>query len=142
MKWLYLLALCAFLQACGGGGSEPEEPLSQACSVDAQRESLRGFMQDQYYWYTQLGVPNEAASSLAGYFQSMLYKPLDRYSFTQTTASHNQAFVEGRRVGYGYALVWGDAARRALRVRNVEPASPAAAAGLARGDIVVSIDGV
>lgn len=142
MKWLYLLVLGALLQACGGGGSEPKEPLSQACSVDAQRESLRGFMQDQYYWYTKLGVPNEAASSLDGYFQSMLHKPLDRYSFTQTTASHNQAFVEGRRVGYGYTLVWGDAARRTLRVRSVEPASPAAAAGLARGDIVISIDGV
>jgi len=143
MKWLYLLVLGALLQACGGGGgAEPEEPLSQACTDQAQRESLRGFMQDEYYWYNHLNAPNEATSSLDGYFQSMLYKPLDRYSFTQTTASHNQAFVEGRRIGYGYTLVWGDAARRTLRIRSVEPASPAAAAGLARGDVVISIDGI
>jgi carboxyl-terminal processing protease len=145
MKWLYVLVLGALLQACGGGGSAsdpaPEEPSSEACSVSAQRESLRTYMNEQYYWYTQLAAPNDAASTLDAYFQSMLHRPLDRYSYTESTASYNQLFVEGRRIGYGYAMVWGDAARTVLRVRNVEPASPVARAGLVRGDVVISVDG-
>jgi C-terminal processing protease CtpA/Prc len=75
-----------------------------------------------------------------GYFHSMLPNPPDRYSFTQSTASFNQVFVGGWRIGYGYSLVWdGDGTR--LRVRNVEPESPAAAAGIRRGDTIVTIDG-
>jgi carboxyl-terminal processing protease len=71
----------------------------------------------------------------------MLNKPVDRYSFTQSTASFDQVFTSGWRVGYGYTLVWDDSAHSALRVRNVEAASPVDAAGIRRGDIVVSIDG-
>lgn len=75
------------------------------------------------------------------YFQSMLYRPLDRYSHTQSTVSHQQVFQDGRRIGFGYAVAWNDAARTSLRVRNVEPLSPVARAGLVRGDTVLSIDG-
>jgi carboxyl-terminal processing protease len=143
MKWLYPAVLCLLLQACGGGGSAPPEQAAapQACSVASQRESLREHMQDRYYWYTQMRAPNEAAETLDAYFDSMLYQPIDRFSFTQSTALRNQVFIEGRRVGYGYTLVWADAARTALRVRNVEALSPVARAGLARGDTILSIDG-
>ena len=98
-------------------------------------------MTDQYFWYAQLAAPNESAVNIDGYFHSMLAQPIDRYSFTETTAAHNALFVEGRRIGYGYSLVWADAAQTSLRVRFVEPLSPVAAAGLRRGDTILSIDG-
>ena len=98
-------------------------------------------MTDQYYWYLQLTAPDEKALNIDGYFHSMLAKSIDRYSFTETTAAHNALFVEGRRIGYGYSLVWADAAQTILRVRFVEPLSPVAAAGLRRGDTILSIDG-
>ena len=142
MKLLYLPALCLLLQACGGGNAPDEAASAPAsCAVTAQRQSLREFMDQQYYWSAQMGTPDEAAASLDGYFQSMLYKPLDRYSFTQTALSFNQRYTEGVRVGYGYSLAWGDEAGTVLRVRSVEALSPAAAAGLQRGDTVLSIDG-
>jgi carboxyl-terminal processing protease len=142
MKWWLLAALCALLQACGGGSSAPEAPLAAAgCSADEQRASLQSFMQDKYYWYANLRQPSPAAASMDDYFHSMLYTPTDRFSFTESTAAHNALFVDGRRTGYGYALVWADAARTALRVRNVEPLGPVARAGLARGDTIVTIDG-
>ncbi len=141
MKWLSLVALCALLQACGGGGSAPEvEQVPLACSVAEQRQSLLSHMQDRYYWYRQLSVANEAATSMDGYFQSMLYRPTDRFSFTESTALHNQVFTQGRRVGFGYTLIFGDASQTTLRIRNVEPLSPVARAGLARGDTILSID--
>ncbi|MDB5872899.1 MAG: peptidase s41 [Ramlibacter sp.] len=143
MKWLYLAALCLLLQACGGSGGSPEQaaaPLA-GCSVTEQRASLRTFMDDRYYWYTQLHAPNDTAATLDAYFQSLLFRPTDRFSFTESTAAHNLLFVEGRRVGYGYTLVWADVAQTALRVRNVEPLGPVARAGLSRGDTVLSIDG-
>ena len=98
-------------------------------------------MTDQYYWYLQLAAPDESAVNIDGYFHSMLAKPIDRYSFTETTAAHTALFVDGRRIGYGYSLVWADAAQTILRVRFVEPLSPVAAAGLHRGDTILSIDG-
>ena len=141
MKWWLLAALCALLQACGGGeGGAAADAAAPGCSVTEQRQSLRTFMDDRYFWYRQLRAPDEAAGTLDAYFHSLLNLPADRFSFTESTAAHNQLFIEGRRVGYGYALVWADAAHSALRVRNVEPASPVARAGLARGDTIVSID--
>jgi C-terminal processing protease CtpA/Prc len=144
-KWLlvaFLLAAVGLLQGCGG--SSPDEPAAladAACSVDQQRAQLRSYMQDHYYWYQQLRTPDESATSMDAYFQSMLYRPTDRFSFTETTAAHNQVFVDGRRTGYGYSLVWADAQQTQLRVRFVEPRSPVARGGLKRGDVVTSIDG-
>ncbi|MBG9390363.1 S41 family peptidase [Caenimonas aquaedulcis] len=142
MKWLMLAALSLLLQACGGS-SGPDAPTaaSDACSVAQQRASLRAYMQDHYYWYPQLRTPDESAASMDAYFQSMLFTPTDRFSFAESTAAHNALFTEGRRVGYGYALAWADASRTVLRVRNTEPASPVARAGLMRGDTILSIDG-
>src|SRR5512133_691220 len=150
MKWLFVAGLCLLLQACGGGApadsptappdSGPDAP--QSCSVGEQRQTLATFMNEQYFWYAHLGVPDAAAATLDGYFQSMLYKPADRYSYTQSASAFDQVFVNGRRTGYGYTLVWADDAHTALKVRNVEPLSPVARAGLARGDTILSIDGV
>jgi carboxyl-terminal processing protease len=147
MKWLALAAIALLLQACGGGGSPAVAPAAPpvadaaACPVPDQRASLRSFLDDQYFWYASLAAPDERAASMDAYFQSMLYRPTDRYSFTQPSVAFNQVFTDGRRIGYGYTTVWADAGHTIMRVRNVEPRSPVALAGLARGDIVVSIDG-
>jgi C-terminal processing protease CtpA/Prc len=141
MKWLVLAVLCGLLQACGGS-SESQAPLASddACSVPRQRDALRAFMQEKYYWYAQLLEPDESAESMDAYFRSML-APADRFSFSESTAAHTALFTEGRRTGYGYTLMWADVAQTAFRVRNVEPASPVARAGLARGDTILAIDG-
>ena len=142
MKWLYLAALALLLQACGGGDGPAGGGVPQSvCSVADQRALLNRFMGQEYYWYANMGAPDDKAESPDAYFQSLLYKPVDRFSFSESTAAHKQLFVEGRRVGFGYSLVWTDDTRETMRVRNVEPLSPVARAGLARGDTVLSIDG-
>ena len=152
-RHLLLAALVAALGACGGGGpvsgqapppaeppAPPPEPPAQ-CSVQDQRNTLSAWMQDNYLWYEQLGKADDQAADIDAYFRSLLAKPQDRYSYTESTAAFNDLFVEGRRTGYGYTLAWADAAQTVLRVRNVEPLSPVARAGLQRGHTIVAIDG-
>jgi carboxyl-terminal processing protease len=147
---LLVALLCSgLLSACGGGGGGGSDASSSAatsqapasCSVADQRLWLRSYMNDQYFFYANQGTPDEAATSMDAYFQSLLYKPTDRYSFTQPTAQFTQFFSEGQSTGYGYSLAFSDAAQTVFKVRYVEPASPVAAAGLLRGETVQLIDG-
>ena len=151
----FLIALGALLSSCGGGGGNSTALVTTAastaldsygaqpasCSVADQRSWLKAYMADQYFWNANLGVANEAASNLDAYFQSLLFSPIDRYSYTQSTAQSTQFFAEGTRTGYGYSLAFSDTAQTILQVRYTEPQSPVGLAGLRRGDTIVSIDG-
>ncbi len=163
-KWFIKASLgalaCAALVACGGGGGtslgadtasaasvaaklaeSPFTPQALSCSVEDQRTWLRGFVSQEYFWNSFASAPNENAATSAAYLDSMLYKPTDRYSGGQATAQFTAFFVDGMRTGFGYSLVWADAAQTLLQVRFVEPLSPVGLAGLVRGDAIVSIDG-
>lgn len=148
------LAACLLAGCSGGPGGDgvtaenvpasipvPVSATDDPCSVAAQRSSLRDYMSDQYFWYANPGMPDDAAPSMDAYFQSLLYRPTDRYSFSQPTSNFLQVLNEGTRTGYGYALVFADASQTSLRVRFAEPLSPVGLAGLKRGDTVLSIDG-
>jgi len=109
------------------------------CSKELQQQRLLADLRQHYFWHLVMPQGDPSLPTLDAYFQSLLLRPADRFSFSQPTSVSNQVF-DGRRVGYGYALVWDPALQR-LQVRNVEPLSPVAAAGLHRGDTVLSIDG-
>jgi carboxyl-terminal processing protease len=149
IRWLARLAslmALATLAACGGGSGDsgagtPTVAAPASCSVADQRSWLRSYMDDQYFWYASQGTPDASATSMDAYFQSLLYKPTDRYSYAQPTTQFTQFFNEGTQTGYGYSLAFADAAATVLKVRYVEPASPVGQAGLSRGETVVSIDG-
>jgi carboxyl-terminal processing protease len=124
----------------GTGSGYPNSPAS--CSVDGQRAWLRDYMNDEYFWYDKQGVPNAAAKTMDEYLDSLLNKPIDRYSFAESTVVSNQFFVEGTRTGYGYSLGWADTAQTVLKVRLIEPLSPLGLGNLLkRGDTIISIDG-
>lgn len=139
--------LAALLAGCGGGGGGDAPQGSAQCDVDSQKTWLRGYMQDWYYWSGVAPDPAPAAyPTLAAYFGARKFTAYPRYgtepwSYFQDTASYNQFFAEGRSLGYGL-FVNGSERQLPLRVRLTEPRSPAAAAGLLRGDTIVSINGV
>ncbi|HUR89268.1 MAG TPA: S41 family peptidase [Ramlibacter sp.] len=148
MNKLWILVVAALLQACGGGGGGTTMAVSNngggtaaQCSIPDQQQHVLGFMQDEYYWYSQMPAPNTAAATMDAYFQSLLFRPTDRFSFSESTQAYQQLFDEGTFTGYGYTLTLTDAANMVLRVRIVEPNGPAMAAGMRRGDTIVSIDG-
>src|SRR5437868_1723321 len=113
MKKLWILAIALALQACGGGDGTPAPTTTtssdsqppQTCSIPDQRQTVLKFMTDEYYWYSQMGTPNTGATSMDAYFQSLLFKPTDRFSFTESTQAYQQLFEEGTFTGYGYSLV-------------------------------------
>ena len=117
----------------------PGEPAS--CTLAGQKLWLDAYMADQYFWSADRASPNAAAANPDAYFRSQLFVPTDRYSFSQEVVQFNQFFSEGTRTGYGYSLAFSDNTQTKLQVRTVEPLGPAAAAGLQRGDTVLSIDG-
>jgi carboxyl-terminal processing protease len=146
-RWLVTLLAAGLLASCGGGGGGdgsssgyPGGPVS--CSADNQKAWLRDYMNDQYFWYDKQGTPNEAATSLGAYFDSLLFKPIDRHSFAQNATTNRQVTVEGTFTGYGLSLAYEDAGLTILKVRLIEPLSPLGAAGAMRGDTIVSIDGL
>jgi hypothetical protein len=160
-------ALCAvpvLLAACGGGGGDgPSNPPPLTCSVADQNTWLRGYFNDNYYWYALAPNPSPAGfGSVESYFDALLYQggdlipgggsatwPSDRYSYFESTESFNRFFGDGKTLGWGLAVNGLEAvANKATRlfVRYVEPNSPAAltpgiSGGLRRGDEILAING-
>ncbi len=141
----------SLLAACGGGGggdsgTPPTPPVSAECALPAQKAWLRSMMADRYYWASSLPAAEPPASTdLAGYFDALRFRgdgvvPADRWSYIQDTASYDQFFGDGQTLGYG-VFVNGIEQTLPLRLRFVEAQSPAARAGLKRGDTVVSVNG-
>ena len=111
-------------------------------------------MRDWYLWAdsipAQFQFPPAAGSSdtgamLAGFealrFRGNQQLPADRWSYVSDTESTRRYFDEGYALGYGLAVAGQDADPLPLRIRWVDPASPAATAGLLRGDVIETIQG-
>ena len=135
------LAAAVLLAACGGGGD------SASCDVASQKTWLRSYMLDWYYWSGLSPNPDPAGyASVADYFQALKYTSypgigVEPWSYIQDSVSYNRFFAEGRAMDYGLS-VNGREGVLPLKIRYVEPRSPAAAAGLLRGDVIKAIDGV
>lgn len=136
-----MVAVAAVLAGCGGD----DEP-SIACDVASQKATLRGYMADRYLWAGVSPDPDPAPyAGLPEYLDALRYAgagavPADRFSGITDRVSFARFYGEGRSLGYGLAV---NALELALplRIRHVEPLSPAGVAGLLRGDTVVSING-
>lgn len=137
----------ALLASCGGGGDG-------TCDLGARQSWLRGYFDDWYFWYATSPKPVPGSQpTLDAYFGALLYTgtdpnfPADRWSFHQSTDSFNRFFGDGQTLGYGVFVAALEVTTPApqpgapLYVRYVEPLSPAAVAGVTRGDRIVSING-
>jgi carboxyl-terminal processing protease len=145
-KTTLVLASCLALAACGGGGDSAIPPTSTddlGCDVTSQKDWLRAYMADQYFWTGASPNPDPAGySTVQSYYDALLFTgdaavPKDKWSYITPTAAYNQFFGAGKTMSYG-VFVNGLEGVLPLRLRYVEPQSPAALAGLKRGDIIVS----
>ncbi|QJD99765.1 peptidase S41 [Massilia forsythiae] len=113
---------------------------------------LRGWADRYYLWYNE--IPNDFYmadfTNTLDYFAKLKTpaltasgKPKDQFHFTYTTAEWNALSTAGEEVGYG--VTWSRSSTTAPRTwlaTIVEPGSPAAAAGIRRGDMLTAVDGI
>jgi C-terminal peptidase prc len=137
--------LAALLLSCGGGGSSsPTSPAAAGgsdCTTLGQVTFVRDTMQDIYYWYKELPNPDPAGfSSPEAYLEAVRYTPRDTsFSYITSKASSDAFYSESQFIGVG--LSFKQTSGTELRVAQTFPGSPAAEAGLDRGDVLVSIGG-
>ena len=136
--WTAAVAALA-LTACGGGGGD--DGAEASCSVPAQQRWLAEHFDDWYFWTTLAPRPDPVGyADVASYFDARLYTggdprfPADRWSRIESTESFNRFYGAGESLGYGVAVAGLEVAGR-----PDAPQSPAAAAGVRRGDEVVAI---
>jgi carboxyl-terminal processing protease len=116
------------------------------CSTVSQNLFVRDLFSDLYYWYehipdvdaAQFGSPEE-------YLEAIRYRPLDRgFSRISSRAETDAFYSDSQFIGFGFStrseLVAGGSAVQ-MHISQVFEASPAAAAGLRRGDMIVSAGG-
>lgn len=150
-RWgLAALAASALLAGCGGGGDGPPPPIG-TCTLYDQQTFLRSYFDDWYFWNEQSPSPApDGYPTLSGYFDALLYTgtdpdfPPDRWSTYEPSRSFDRYFLDGRTLSYGLRVAALEVAGhpdQPLYVRYVDPGSPAAAAGIVRGDRVVALDG-
>ena len=148
-KHALVLTCSLALFACGDGGDSASPPTAAdtpGCDVASQKDWLRAYMADQYFWTGVSPNPDPAGySTVQSYLDALLFTgdaavPKDKWSYITPTAAYSQFFGAGKTMSYG-VFVNGIEGVLPLRVRYVEPQSAAAAAGLKRGDIIVSVNG-
>lgn len=121
-------------------------------TLQDEMKFLRGWADRYYLWYDEIPTTVRMAdyTNTLDYFAALKTpaltaagKPKDRFHFTYTTAEWDALSRAGEEVGYG--LTWSRNSATAPRtwlVSIVEPGSPAAKAGLQRGDMLSAVDGL
>jgi len=115
-----------------------------------EKSWIRAWVDESYLWYREVpnvdlnGFPTAQSlfPQLKTFARAVSGAPKDRFSFSQSTASVEQTNAG---ITFGYGVRW--AAIRSAPPREwvaavVTPGSPADAAGVRRGDRIISIDGV
>jgi hypothetical protein len=164
-KLSYALLVIAFA-ACGGDDTiDPPSVFAQKCeapragtsdtqgSLLEEQQFVRSFINDSYLWYKE--VPNNEPdpkkyATVLDYFAvektpavTASGKPKDRFHFTYTEEQWDALSQSGVSASYGMqiALIASAPPRKAV-VAYTDPKTPAATAGIARGDEIVTVDDV
>lgn len=139
--WLTLLGRC----------EHPAIGQTQGTLNDEQRW-LYSYVDEMYLWYKELPKLNMADyKTTVDYFAALKTSAItpsgrakDRFHFTYPTDVWQAMSLGGVELGYG--ITWSHTASgvlpRVWAVAMVEPGSPAALAGLHRGDTLLSVNGV
>jgi carboxyl-terminal processing protease len=121
-------------------------------TLQDEMKFLRGWTDATYLWYNEIPATVHMAdyTNTLDYFDALKTqaltasgKPKDRFHFTYTTAEWDALSNASQDTGYG--LTWSvnsTTAPRTWIAAIVEPGSPAAAAGIQRGDLLAAVDGI
>lgn len=115
------------------------ESLAGICTPAGEKNWVRAHLDDVYLWYRDIiDVPKANYSTPQDYFDALIVKSKDRFSFTSEQGSIDDYFNSGEDVSFGFNLTRNNGG---IRVRYVTPGSPADLAQIKRGATLVSVDG-
>jgi C-terminal processing protease CtpA/Prc len=137
---LILLALLTVISSC-----EQHDPVSDEIIQNQNvNEWILDNMKTWYFWSDKLPSKTNKNMNPDAYFESLLYKAEDRFSWIQENFTELQESLSGIQMeaGYDYSLGMLEAEGDLIGLINyVKPNSPASEAGLKRGDIFLTING-
>jgi carboxyl-terminal processing protease len=126
---------CGPASLAGEGGAAGSE---EDCSVEAQNSYVYSVMRRYYLWYDQVPeVSPQGYDSPQQLLDALMYHQLDRWSYISPAEQRAIFYEEGKFVGLGYYQVVDSDDN--LRIAYTHPGSPAARAGLVRGDTILAI---
>lgn len=147
----------SFAQQCAANNTLAASGLRTG-TLDNEKKWLRAYFDEAYLWRDEVPRidPNaslysgsDAYAAMDNYFAALKTTQLtdsgarrDRFSFTYPTDKWKALSENAVEAGYG--IEWSLASQtppRRIRIAFVEPGTPAASAGLMRGDELVSVDG-
>jgi len=138
-RLLLLLAAVSLLVGCGGSGGGSSSSSAASPAQETEKAWVRAYMADAYLWYNEIvDVPSANYATAPDYFDALLVKSRDRFSFCMPRADAVSMLDEGVETGYGVKWGWGATGR--LFAYYVDPSSPAAVS-ITRGTEVTSING-
>ena len=150
MRKILVLLFSAFLvTACGGGSSFNDgDPQPSSCSNDGQKAFVLDALYDWYLWNDLLPAniniadyasPESLVFEVTTTFgpQDALGNPIDRWSSVGSLVEDQQYFGEGRYEGFGFS--WREE-NGEMRMTGVFAGSPAAIAGIERGQTVITLN--
>ncbi|HEX9189520.1 MAG TPA: S41 family peptidase, partial [Vicinamibacteria bacterium] len=141
-----LVLLAGLALSCGGGESSPTSggaggAATSSCTTLGQCTFVRDSLQAYYYWYKELPNPDPASfSSPEAYLDAVRYRPLDSsFSYVTSKAASDAFYSDSQFIGFG--LSYKRTGDTELRLVQTFPGSPAADAGMDRGDTLLSVNG-
>lgn len=133
-----LVITCALLCPWTAAAQTPTPPSN--CSVSSQNLWVRTQLNTYYYWYQELPDLNPVNyASPEAYLEAARYRPIDNhYSFITSAAANDSYYNDSQTIAFGFV---NQQTSSEVIVLQVYPGSPAAEAGLERGDRITHVNG-
>jgi carboxyl-terminal processing protease len=133
-----LFATTTALTGCGAGvGSSTK--LDSAVTTKDEISYLSTYMNQWYLWYKELPSVDLNTFTTVEAALKALKVPQDKFSAISSTEESQALFVDGKLLAFGLTYKLDN--NQSLKVRFVQPNSPALAAGLLRGDSITAVNG-
>ncbi|MCR9082302.1 MAG: S41 family peptidase [Cyclobacteriaceae bacterium] len=141
-KAFYLIAFIA-LGACNGEDQNPP-PVDPGSEVAVNRW-IQEVMDQVYFWLDDMRQPIAETSAPEDYFESLLFRPTDRFSAIYPDYQELINSLNGVTLESGYEFILFRESQNSdnviAEITYIKKNSPAASAGLRRGDIIRTING-
>ena len=132
-----------------GAGALMSDWSETSCTDNRQKNWVRSWLNENYLFYRDAPLaiidPNIYTNTVRNLFLDYTVRGVpskDRFSFVLTQAEADAVFQSGTATNVGFTLRRDASNGGIVRIAYVDPNGPAAAAGLARGMVLATIDGV